>query len=372
MKRVVFLNITAFSIAGGIERFNKCMLKALSILDDSGKTNSCSLSAYDTEMSERYYPASKYRCYKRNKFLFLSDSLRRASKSDVVILGHINLALIGLMIKKLFPRKIVILATHGIDVWGDLNASKKKVLQQVDLILSVSNFTKQKMVEKHGIDKDKIEVFPNTIDPYFPIPHSVQTNNKLRERYGLTGEDFVLYTLTRLRNTELYKGYDKVIEAMKAVVANYPNTKYVLGGKYDPDEKERIERLIEENGLEQNVILTGFLEESELVPHYQMADTYIMPSKKEGFGIVFIEALVCGTPVIAGNADGSADALLQGELGTLVNPDSIKDITTAIINHIESNPKKDKEKRLNTVNKTLEHFSFEKYTQRLERILATC
>ena len=56
-----------------------------------------------------------------------------------------------------------------------------------------------------------------------------------------------------------------------------------------------------------------------------------MPSKGEGFGIVFLEALSCGKPVLAGNKDGSVDALLNGKLGTLVDPDDPAEIAEALI-----------------------------------------
>ena len=56
-----------------------------------------------------------------------------------------------------------------------------------------------------------------------------------------------------------------------------------------------------------------------------------MPSRNEGFGIVFLEALACGRIVLAGNRDGSVDAVLDGELGVLVDPDDTKGIATSLI-----------------------------------------
>ncbi len=56
-----------------------------------------------------------------------------------------------------------------------------------------------------------------------------------------------------------------------------------------------------------------------------------MPSKCEGFGIVYLEALACGKPVLGGNQDGAVDALCCGELGALVNPDSVEEITQTLI-----------------------------------------
>ena len=185
-----------------------------------------------------------------------------------------------------------------------------------DKILSVSNFTRDKVLALHNVPAEKVAVFPNTIDPFFPMPDSVIRRDDLRARYGIATTDFVIYTLTRLSATEQFKGYDKVIAAVANIVARHKSVKYVIAGKYDATEKQRIETLVSQYGVQEHVVLTGFLKEEELVAHYQMADVYIMPSKKEGFGIVFIEAIVCGVPVVAGNADGSVDALLGGRNGT--------------------------------------------------------
>jgi len=372
MKRILFLNLTAFSQTGGIERFNKCFLKALGELDKEGVTDSYSLSAYDDSVSEQYYDAARYKGFGKNKISFVLGSLAKAGKYDVIFLGHVNLASVGIVIKRLYPSKKVILITHGIEVWTQLTGIKKKILDVADRVMSVSSFTKNKLKEVQGINGNKVTVFPNTIDPYFSIPDNVRRVDSLRERYDINKEDFVIYTLTRLANTELYKGYDKVIKALPAIIKEYPNTKYVIAGKYDAAEKERIDKQVAAEGLQEHVILTGYLQEEELVAHYQMADLYIMPSRKEGFGIVFIEALVCGLPVIAGNADGSADALLNGELGTLIDPNSVEDIAAALKKHIQNNNRNKEEERLAVREKTLDSFAFDRYKQRLANIIAEC
>ena len=252
-------------MTGGIERFNKCFLKALSVLDKDKKTYSVSMSAHDTDIIEKYTDVDKYKSFNGKKASFTFKSVLAARNFDCIVLGHINLALIGLAIKKLFPTKRLILITHGIDVWGSISSPKKKILEKADLILSVSNYTKQQIVESHKISAEKIRVFPNTIDPYFPIPDTYNSDGKLRERYGLKKIDYVLYTLSRLKSTELYKGYDKVIKALSIVINTHPNVKYVIAGKYDEKEKERILQVAKEHNVLENVILTGFLNEDELV-----------------------------------------------------------------------------------------------------------
>jgi glycosyltransferase involved in cell wall biosynthesis len=82
--------------------------------------------------------------------------------------------------------------------------------------------------------------------------------------------------------------------------------------------------------MEDKVVFTGFIKNDELNDHFLMSDLYIMPSYGEGFGIVFVEAMYFGLPVIAGNKDGSVDALLNGKLGILVDPMNVNEIQSAI------------------------------------------
>jgi glycosyltransferase involved in cell wall biosynthesis len=77
--------------------------------------------------------------------------------------------------------------------------------------------------------------------------------------------------------------------------------------------------------------LTGFIPDEELTAHYQLCDVFAMPSKKEGFGIVYLEALACGKPTLGGNQDGALDALCRGELGALVDPDDVQAIAHTLV-----------------------------------------
>src|SRR5258708_29465186 len=74
--------------------------------------------------------------------------------------------------------------------------------------------------------------------------------------------------------------------------------------------------------LQEHVIFAGRIPEEEKIDHYNLADAFAMPSTSEGFGFVFLEAAACGLPVLGGKADGSRDALVDGELGLMVDPES--------------------------------------------------
>ena len=140
--------------------------------------------------------------------------------------------------------------------------------------------------------------------------------------------------------------------------------KYLLAGSYDNDEKIFLEKLIAKTRLEERVLLAGYIDDEELENYFAIADIYIMPSRKEGFGIVFIEAMYYGLPVIAGNIDGSADALLNGKLGQLVDPDNVEEITNAIEKVLT-----DKNAFIPNTELLIKHFSYQTYKHNLQELL---
>src|SRR5690606_15333109 len=144
------------------------------------------------------------------------------------------------------------------------------------------SFTKEKLCLVQKIPIEKISIFPNTIDPYFEIPTNFEAPVYLKNRYGIAETDFVLFTLTRLSSTEKYKGYDMVIRCLPDLLKKIPNIKYVIGGKYDNEEKLLIEKMINDLSLNNAVHLTGFVKDEEVCDHYQLGDVFIMPSQGEG------------------------------------------------------------------------------------------
>jgi glycosyltransferase involved in cell wall biosynthesis len=156
-----------------------------------------------------------------------------------------------------------------------------------------------------------------------------------------------------------------VLEALKDDRLKNEKVKYLLCGRANDKELTRIKKIIAEYQLEEIVHLSGFVPEKELTDHYLLADVFIMPSKKEGFGIVFIEALVCGLKVIAGNRDGSTEALMYGELGALIDPDSVRDIVAALAKSLGENS----HQKMTLQEKTLEYFGFPVYKERLKQLL---
>lgn len=324
-------------------------------------------SAYDQSPDTAYLSKNQaFKGFGGSRLSFVANAIRQALKFQVLVVGHINLAIIGLIVKQLKPGLSLVVIAHGIDVWGKLPILKKRLLEKADVILSVSSFTKDRLNADHRIPKNKIAVFPNTLDPFFRLPEGFDKPAYLLERYRLSANRKVLLSICRLSAKEAYKGYDIVLKALPAVVNRFPDVKYVIVGKYDSIEYKRIMELAKTEGVEGNLLLTGFVPNEELTDHYLLGDTFVMPSRNEGFGIVYIEAMACGLPVIAGNADGSVDALDGGRLGTLVDPVDSTAVASALIHTLaeEWNHKKKKELQ----KKVIDKFGFEKFKFRLKEI----
>jgi glycosyltransferase involved in cell wall biosynthesis len=363
-RNILCLVLTSFSSTGGIEKFNRAFFKALNEIGDDLSIKWFAAGMYDHTCDEKYVTKEKFQPFYGNRGWFIFRNMVRSFSADELILGHINLSVIGILFKWIRPSKKLTMICHGIEVFDKVKGIQKKALQAADCILAVSTFTKQQLITVQGLPAEKIVIFQNTLDPFFKLPASFNKPVYLKERYQIGNNEKVLFTLTRLRNNEGYKGYDKVIRLMPHLISNNYQIKYILAGSADEKEYQAVRQLIKQLQLEKHIVLTGFITEEEVTDHYQLADVFVMPSKGEGFGIVYLEAMACGLPVIAGNKDGSTEALQFGELGTLVNPDSEEELQTAIQNVL-----KEEKKPQQIQQDMLQKFSFDQYKIRLKKLL---
>ena len=246
-------------------------------------------------------------------------------KPSLIVTTHLHFSRAAYWLKRTrgIPYWVV---AHGIEAWGISRRSLKVALREADQVFAVSNYTRNRLIQEGILEPDRIAILPDTLEPrLFDIGPKPA---RLLRRYGLTPDQKVIFTLSRLAASEQYKGYDKILRALPQISRAIPGVKYILAGK--GDDRPRIERLIRELGLSDSVILTGYLPDEELCDHYNLCDVFAMPSKGEGFGIVYLEALACGKPTLAGNKDGSVDALCHGELGALIDPDDVQQIAQSL------------------------------------------
>jgi glycosyltransferase involved in cell wall biosynthesis len=371
-KKVILFTLQTFSTTGGIQKMTRTLGHALYRIAQTNNWDFELWSAYDKpgDLMTQYLPAQNFKGFNINKLRFVLKAMDRSARPNVIILSHINLAIVGLAIKLVNPKCRIWLIAHGIEVWRPFSFIKKRLLKQCDKVICVSNFTKQQMVTRHDIHHDVCIVLNNAVDPFIQLPASFVKPPYLIDRYQLSNNHPILFTLTRMASTEKYKGYEQVIKAISKLKEQFPGIKYILSGKYDPLEEVRIHKLIADHQVKDHITLTGFIEETELTDHFLLADLFVLPSKKEGFGIVFIEALACGLPVICGNADGSIDAIRNGELGKAIDADDPIELHNCIIDYLATPLTAAKRKQLQA--QCLQHFNENNYMDKLQLLLNEC
>ncbi|TWR25168.1 glycosyltransferase family 4 protein [Mucilaginibacter pallidiroseus] len=367
-KKVSLLSLHTFSVTGGIQKMTRIMAHSLySICKEQGwDFKLSSLYDIDDDHQEQYIPRKNYKGYQHSFVRFIADTIFK-EKPDIMILTHVHLSVIGLLNILINPKCKIWLVAHGVEVWRPFNLQKRLLLKRCDKIICVSSYTKQEMCRRHNVSPHFCEVVNNVIDPFFNPPATFERPHRLLYKYSIDASHTILFSLTRLASSEKYKGHDNVIRAVSKLKNSYPNLRYVLAGKYDEMEGRRVKDMITNLGVEKEVIMTGFIEDRDLTDHFLLADLFVLPSKKEGFGIVFIEALACGLPVVCGNADGSMDAIRNGELGTAINPDSEQELEEEIIRAINARPSSQYRRHLQQ--QCLAHFGETQYINHLQQLL---
>ena len=319
------------------------------------------------DRNSNYIPAAAFKGLSGIRSRFVAKAVYTGIKSDIVILSHINLLFVAYIIKKLSPKTRIIVYAHGIEIWRSISSWKKKFLSKHCEIWAVSDFTAKKIMTTHGVPAANISIVPNCLDPYLEIPEEFEKPRELLQRYHLKPNQPVLFTLSRLSSHELYKGYDLVLESLPELIRLFPNLHYLLAGRADEKEHERLQNMINALGISADVTLTGFIPDEELSVHFLLTDVFVMPSRKEGFGIVFIEAAASGCKIIGGNQDGSPQALLQGRLGTLIDPENKEALVKAITKSL--NKPRSKRSSQTIQNLCLENFNYHQFIQRINELL---
>jgi len=361
-----------FEFKGGIQVYSYFLLKSL----QNSYFNQCYevFLKHDTGASPHFLNSTRFHCagtfpLALRTLVFAAQILGHGfwQHPNLVIATHLHFTKAAYWLKRMTGIPYWTVA-HGVEAWNIQHSGLKSALHYADRILAVSHYTRDRLLKEQHLDPAKISVLPNTFDATrFQITPKPQ---HLLKRYNLTEQQPIILTVARLDSSEQYKGYDHILQALPEIRRQVPQVHYILVGK--GSDRARIEQLITSLNLQDCVTLTGFVPDEELCDHYNLCNVFAMPSKGEGFGIVYLEALACGKPTIGGNQDGAIDALCQGELGVLVNPDNIDEITKTIIQILQGiypHPLLYQPELLRQ--KVIETYGFERFKETLAELLQT-
>jgi glycosyltransferase involved in cell wall biosynthesis len=346
--RILYLGTDSFGGYGGIALFNREFISALT------SHPACEEVVVLPRLIPRQVETLP------DKVTFLSGAAKgkiaylralrtavRGDSFDLVICGHVNL----LPVARLTGQR-PLLITHGIDAWKRLrDPLSNHLVHKIRGLVSVSDLTRERFI-----------AWSHFTGTTFVLPNAVRVGNygirpkrqDLIDRWSLQNKR-VLLTLGRIVGTERYKGFDEVLDAMPALLPKFPDVVYVIAGS--GSDIPRLKARAEDLGVADSVRFTGFIAEDEKPHLYNLADVYVMPSRGEGFGFVFLEAMACGVPVIASSLDGGREALRNGLLGQLVDPTNPAEIRVAIGDALRSGGTR-------VIPAGLEFFSYENFERR--------
>jgi D-inositol-3-phosphate glycosyltransferase len=218
---------------------------------------------------------------------------------------------------------------------------ESKVMRFADRLIAATPLEKAQMSWLYGADADKISVVPAGVDLslFRPIPHA-----EAKAKLGGSLQHKMLLFVGRIQPL---KGIDTLMRAMKRVTGQYPGWKdnlcvCIIGGDPKPDselerlEFERLKRLCTDLGIGDLVTFLGAKDQDTLVYYYSAAEMVVMPSHYESFGMVALEAMACGTPVIGSDVGGLSFSIEDGFNGYLVpgrDPDALADKIALLLKH---------------------------------------
>lgn len=328
------------------------------------QTNGAKIDALvlnDKGPPDKIYINSGFSSYKgagKSKSRFIQHYLRRtvSTKYDWIIFGHVSLSPLSLLSAPPHTAVNIAVVAHGVEVWHRLSRLQRMALHRAHLILAVSEYTKSQLIEHNDVMSNKIRVFPNTLDPHWTqIPHLTNLESKAP----------VILSVSRMNKEDRYKGIDDVIRSLPTIVREFGPVTYKVVGR--GDDVPRLQALAAGLGVSRYVNFMGELPDADLREQYQQCSIFAMPSRKEGFGIVFLEAMAYGKPVVGGVHGGTPSVVKDGETGLLVQNSDVPGIAQAIVHLLN-----DEETRLQFgkagYERLLNKFTFEQFEKNFRAV----
>jgi phosphatidyl-myo-inositol dimannoside synthase len=302
---------------GGIQRAGRHLAFLLSEYAASHRLEYRLLSLNDTQELHRMRVGEREFVFTgaaRGKTRFAATALRAAARRPKLVLAaHPNLAPIVRGMHLVAPRMKSIVCTHGVEVWEPLPAMRRKSLCRATLVLAPSRATADFVISLQGVAPERVRVLPWGLDPDFETKMAGATAAKLPDAFP-SGR--VILTVGRWLATERYKGMDTLIMAMPRLLLRWPELQLVMVGA--GDDREWLEAIARESGVWRHVHFLSDLSYGELSACYAAAEVFALPSRGEGFGFVYLEAMARGKPVIGGAHGGAPEVIVDGATGYLV------------------------------------------------------
>jgi phosphatidylinositol alpha-1,6-mannosyltransferase len=303
--------------------------------------------------------------YAGDKASFVFAALRAAGrKPSLVIALHPHLApIVGAM--KIRSRNVgSMIFAHGIEVWQPLGWVRRVALQHADLALGPSEDTVRHLISTQGVRAENVQRLPWGLDPEFDARLADHAQPPLPADFPHGGK--IILTVGRWDPAERYKGADTLVSALPRVLQTAPDTFLVLVG--DGADRPRLEQLARDSGVSERTRFLPRITKDELFACYAACNIFALPSSGEGFGLVFLEAMAHGKPVIGGAHGGIPDVVVDGVTGLLVPHGEVVRLSGAL-ELLLSNPARAAAMGAAGRDRVAREFTFEQFSARASRLM---
>lgn len=349
-----------FNAEGGIARIMRLYLRSLCEQAAPGDEVGCVVQLDSGDTSARLkmllgeHQVRVDNC-ERNRVGFLLVVLLRGFSARRIVCGHLHQLIIARLAQIFNPRLDYYLVAHGIEVWRPYTLLERAALRNARGLFCVSEYTRRQMLRFDSwLRPERLVVLPNTFDPVFKTagnsPASAPNGGRPR-----------ILVVSRLVNSDPYKGVDLMIEAMPAIRRQFPHAQLrVVGGG---DARPHLEALARQHAPADAVRFLGLVDDAVLRDEYQNCDLFALPSRKEGFGLVYLEAMSYGKPCIAARA-GGAPEVVDDQVGALVEYGNVEQIAHAVADIVRHPRNPD------AIAARVEYFSYANFSSRLTALLS--
>ncbi|HEX2860151.1 MAG TPA: glycosyltransferase family 4 protein [Lacunisphaera sp.] len=291
----------------------------------------------------------------RHKLAFIRHTLRLARRADLLVCAHLHHLPVAWLAQRLNSRLQYALVAHGIEVWRPYSLPETRALLGAHRILCVSEYTRRQMLRFYPrLAPERLVVVPNTLDPRVAAPISGRAS---AQPFALPR----ILSVGRLSAADRYKGYDTLIEALPDIRREYPAVRLRLVGQ--GDDQPRLAALAARRGVASSVDFLGSINDEALRAEYAACDLFALPSRREGFGLVYLEAMIHGKSCIGARA-GGAPEVINDSVGRLVEYGNLSDLAAAVTELVR-HPRDSA-----VVRRHAESFAFPAFQQRLAAALA--
>ena len=321
LPRVGFVGLETYSALGGIQQFNQRVIRHLADLYASAPERVRILTLRDTPDDLPELDISMQALPSRMRLQ--GALLSAADRLDILLIGQINLLPAAWLAKLRNPQLRLILFVHGVEVWNNALWRRRRfyepwLLNAVYKIASVSAYTAQVMAREFLVKHERFTLFPNAID--IPLNSPVP---QLRDNSS------TILVVTRLSAGERQKHVDWVIRGFAKVLSSFPDARLeIVGSGVLKDEYVALALSL---GIDDRVMFLGRISDLELASAYDRARLFALPSTKEGFGIVYLEAWRAGLPVLCSDHGAPAEIVEDGVDGWHVDASDENAIAKAML-----------------------------------------